>query len=89
MQTTYLRTEVGGRADSRSVVSDKSKIGAEVRRLRIEAGWSQADLGHRAGMREETVQRIEVDKTSPHRGTRRLLALAFGLEIDAFERGGP
>ena len=56
-------------------------IGANVRRLREERGWSQADLGEKAGTNRRTIQELELGNGNP--GLRLLITLSglFRVEL--------
>lgn len=54
-----------------------------LRQARVEQGWRQSDLAHRAGLTRETVARIENGKVVPHEETVALLVKAFGAPFTA------
>ena len=58
-------------------------IGERLRRLREERALRQEDLAKLAGIGQNTVNRIEKNRTEPHMTTIRKLADA--LEVDAGE----
>jgi DNA-binding XRE family transcriptional regulator len=47
---------------------------------RNRAGWSQAELGRRAGVRKETIHRIEAGKNNPDESTFNKIEKAFAAE---------
>lgn len=58
---------------------DAKKLGQRLRDRRREMGLAQAELAGAAGIRVETLNRIERGKTSPDYGTVRKLVLALSL----------
>lgn len=58
-------------------------IGENLRRLRVEAFLSQAELARQAGVGEATIARIEIGRQLPHAKTVRKLASALGAEPKA------
>jgi transcriptional regulator with XRE-family HTH domain len=52
-----------------------------IRTVRLLSGLSQAELAHRAGLRRETVSRVERG-ASPQLRTARALAEALGLDVE-------
>lgn len=55
------------------------RIGANVRRRRIETGMSQEDLAHAAGLNWKTVGRVERGEGSQHTDT--LIDIARALSV--------
>ncbi len=51
--------------------------------LRQERGWSQAALAERLGVSRVTVARWETGERHPSATARRLVALTFGVHVDA------
>lgn len=51
---------------------------SEIRRRRVEKGWSRKELASKAGIGEYTVINAEIGKHVPHDSTLRKLALALG-----------
>jgi DNA-binding XRE family transcriptional regulator len=47
---------------------------------RHRAGWSQAELARRAGVRKETIHRIEAGKNNPDQSTFTKIEKAFARE---------
>jgi DNA-binding XRE family transcriptional regulator len=47
---------------------------------RSRAGWSQAELARRAGVRKETIHRIEAGKNNPDQSTFTKIEKAFAAE---------
>jgi HTH-type transcriptional regulator / antitoxin HipB len=59
-----------------------ASIAIEIIRAREAAGWSQAELGRRAGVGQATVSKVEVADYDPTRlRTLVRLAAALGLEL--------
>src|SRR5215207_1345749 len=56
-------------------------IGREIKRLREEIGWSQAELAVYAGSSQPTVNQIESGKRNPSTQTLGKLASALGVEV--------
>jgi DNA-binding XRE family transcriptional regulator len=56
---------------------DDHRLGERVRQRRRQAGLTQADLARRAGIRVETLNRIERGHTTPDFGTLRKLVVAM------------
>lgn len=62
---------------------DRASLAAKLSRRRKAAGLTQAELARRAGIRPETLNRIERGRTDPDFATVRKLVVA----MDAAERG--
>ncbi len=61
----------------------------EVRRLRLEKGWSQNELAYHAKLAPSVISLIETGKRDPNATTLRKLANALGVRIpDLFEESG-
>jgi len=58
-------------------------VGANVRRLREERGWSQDDLGKKTDSSRRTIQDLELGDGNP--GLKLLVAVATALEVDPAE----
>ncbi len=56
------------------------KIGDKLKELRIERALTQEELGKKAGIGKNTVNRLEQDKTDPRPSTLRKLADALSVE---------
>lgn len=56
------------------------QIGNSVRRARKALGWSQTELGHRAGLRQETISLIETGNPAARIDT--LLAVIAALDLE-------
>jgi len=58
-------------------------IGANVRRLREERGWSQAELGEKAGTNRRTIQQLELADADGNPGLRLLITISglFRVEL--------
>lgn len=56
-------------------------IGAAIRRLREDRGWSQEHLAHAADVPVGTVGRIERQATDPRYSTLHRLASGLGLKV--------
>lgn len=57
-----------------------AQIGNGVRRARKALGWSQTELGHRAGLRQETISLIETGNPAARIDT--LLAVIAALDLE-------
>ena len=67
-----------------------SEIGKEIKRLREERGWSQAQLAVYAGSSQPTVNQIESGKRNPSTRTLEKLAATFGVEVgELFPKAQP
>lgn len=62
-------------------------LGARVRMLRTERGWSQEELAERAGIDRRTIQRIEGGEYDPSPATGRALAAAFEVDVSKLSVG--
>ncbi len=58
-----------------------SEFGAEIKRLRTEKGWSQAQLAVYSETSQPTVNQIETGKRNPSTETLAKLARALGVEV--------
>jgi transcriptional regulator with XRE-family HTH domain len=58
-----------------------------LRRLRLQRFWSQADLAREAGISKLTVHRLETGQTPP--SLRSVRALAKALQVDPLELANP
>lgn len=63
-------------------------IGQRLRRLRIEAALTQAELAEQAGIAVNTVARLERGEAEPHMSTARKLAGTLGVHPRELTRGG-
>ena len=62
----------------------------EVRRLRLQKGWSQNELAYHAKLAPSVISLIETGKREPNATTLRKLASALEVRIpDLFEESGP
>ena len=68
------------------IVRLPKQFGNIVRRTRKELGWSQTALGERAGLRQETVSRIETGNPAVRLDTALAVLAALGLELQAHPR---
>ncbi|GIG66635.1 helix-turn-helix domain-containing protein [Phytomonospora endophytica] len=57
------------------------ELGIEVRRLRLEHGWSQSQLAERAEMTQSAVARMELGGTTPTLPVLSRLATAFDRRL--------
>lgn len=64
------------------------KIGDKLKELRIERALTQEELGKKAGIGKNTVNRLEQDKTDPRPSTLRKLAQALEVSPSELVRGG-
>lgn len=62
-------------------------IGARVRMLRQQRGWSQEQLAEHSGVDRRTIQRIEAREHEPSADTVAGLARAFGTELSKLRFG--
>ena len=62
------------------------KLNANIRRLRLEAGFSQEELGARLGVSSQAVSKWEQGVTSPDLSLLPILAEIFGVTIDSMFR---
>ena len=62
----------------------KDRIADQVHRLRRGAGWSQEELGARAGLSRDTIRRLENKKLSPSLATLGSIAKALSIELGTF-----
>ena len=61
---------------------DLLRVGAQLKRLRMDKNWSIRDLADRSGIAASTISQIETGKTSPTLLT--LKALCSALEIPVY-----
>jgi transcriptional regulator with XRE-family HTH domain len=61
-------------------------VGAELTRLRVDHGWSQAKLAHDLGYTERYIGQLERGTKSPTLRTLVDLAKAFSVEVSAIIR---
>jgi transcriptional regulator with XRE-family HTH domain len=59
-------------------------FGQRLRHLREERGWTQGQLGERAGMMYQMVARLERGEREPVWGTVLKLAAALGVDVGSF-----
>lgn len=57
---------------------EKQSFAAWLEAARNRKGWSQNELGRRAGLGEATVYRLEMGKRKPHSQTRKAIEAALG-----------
>ncbi len=57
-------------------------IGANIRRLRLEKGWSQAELARRAGINPKTVSRHEKGESRPDEHSLWTTAEVLGVAVE-------
>lgn len=60
---------------------DAEKVGAEIRRLRTAARWSQATLAEEAGVRRATISELERGERLPMMETLERIATALGVPV--------
>jgi transcriptional regulator with XRE-family HTH domain len=63
------------------------RIGDRLKDLRIEQALTQRELADKAGIGENTLNRIELNVTEPHMSTIRKLAAALEVHPRAFTKG--
>jgi len=68
--------------EGRDVVSTINGFGAKLKRRRRAEGWTQEELGARAGTDQGTISAIEVGRSRPTMDTVRGLAKAFRLPVE-------
>ena len=61
-------------------------VGAEITRLRVDRGWSQAKLAHHLGYTERYIGQLERGTKSPTLRTLADLAQAFSIEVSTILR---
>ena len=61
-------------------------VGAEITRLRVDRGWSQAKLAHDLGYTERYIGQLERGTKSPTLRTLADLAKAFSVEVSVIIR---
>ena len=54
-----------------------------IRALRVQQGWSQAELGERLSVSRQTINAIETDRYDPSLPLAFKVAALFGLKIEA------
>ena len=57
--------------------------GASLAGLRLQRGWSQAELGRQAGTSQSYIGRLETGSIDPQLSTMRKIALALGVPVTA------
>src|SRR4051812_48342881 len=62
-------------------------FGRRLRAFRDAKGWTQAQLGEAAGMRQNVVARLEAGDREPGWGTVQKLADALGVDVGEFRKG--
>src|SRR5678816_1358398 len=68
--------------EGRDVVSAINGFGAKLKRRRRAEGWTQEELGARAGTDQGTISAIEIGRSRPTMDTVRGLAKAFHLPVE-------
>jgi transcriptional regulator with XRE-family HTH domain len=63
-------------------------IGAKIRRLRLERGWSVADLAARSGYTRQGIDLIEKRKTGVSRPGQLAIAAALGVDVGTLHKRG-
>jgi len=61
--------------------SQRTMVGARLRRVREESGLSQQQLSDRCGIAQESLSRIETGRRDPRLATLRKLAVGMGLTL--------
>lgn len=72
----------------RTIIRSKEDFGQAVRRRRRENGWTQGDLGARAGLAAKHISRIENGVLEARLSTVFALAAALGLDLSVAARSG-
>jgi transcriptional regulator with XRE-family HTH domain len=62
-------------------------VGVRVRQLREAAGWSQIELGERAGLSNQVISRIEGARVEPKLSSLEQIAKALGTSVGALIDG--
>ena len=65
---------------------------SRVKVLRVERGWSQAELAERAGVSRQTINAVETERYEPSLGLAFKLARLFGRPVEEVfqpDGGGP
>lgn len=70
-----------GAADAYEAARLAFELGAKVREIRLEKGWTQEQLASAAGMVQPTVARLEAGGTVPTLPVLQRLAHALGTEL--------
>lgn len=70
-------------------MSDSKPAESKIARLRKAKGWSQQDLGVRAGLHGITVSEIERGVTDPKLSSLEAIARALGVEVADLLNGNP
>lgn len=68
------------------LLAERAQIGARIRALRAERGWSQEHLAERAGVDRQTVYRMELSTHSSSINAYLLVAAALGVPSDRLFR---
>jgi DNA-binding XRE family transcriptional regulator len=64
-------------------------LGTEIRLRRLECGWTQAQLAHRAGLTLSQISRIEHGRVQAHKSTLRKIAQATSALLEASASSAP
>lgn len=67
---------------------DAVSLGHAIRRIRKDKGWSQADLGRRAGTDARQISRIETAAHEPKLSLLLAVIAALGLDLGLLPRRG-
>lgn len=59
-------------------------IGEKIKALRKERGWTQTELGEKAGMLAQNISRYEKNKATPRESTLAIFAEVFELPLSEF-----
>lgn len=71
------------------IIRDTTQLGAALQRARKRAGWTQAQLAERAGVRQQTVSAVEGGKALTQLQTVFDIMAALGLEFTLQNRDAP
>jgi transcriptional regulator with XRE-family HTH domain len=68
---------------TRKIVPREESLGAVLRQMRLDRGWSQTEMADRAGIGQPTLSNIENGRKRPYRETLAALENALGVTPDA------
>ena len=74
------------RSSTDTIMAQSPKLDNELRVLRLDAGWSQAELGRRSGLSRAEISAIETGRLVPSTATALALADALGMTVESLFR---
>lgn len=77
------------RLDKGSTLAKRARIGAAIRQLRLDRGWSVKDLGERVGVVPSQVSRWEHGSRAPYSDKLADVAKVFGVPVEAITGDDP